>query len=258
MSFSKLCFSSEKSFPEHVVPLYVFPGFSDLSVKGVMMVSRGWQLTSLTLTDGISSYLNSISIFKKLRKLNAEWVNMFRFQFFFEPQHVCCKPFVALSSVLSARLCLYRVHSCFMNEFIFNAFPCSVVLTLPLFPPLVDVSSRPSVCMCSCSSHPSRAVHLYAAESLIEIDSSDGMISDASTKDPSSSDDGEDDDDDDDDGNDSDWGGLGRKGVTETLTCRQPGRLGGSSARQRLWDACLLEVKRRAWCCGDEKSQSVR
>ncbi|XP_024113962.1 myelin protein zero-like protein 2 [Oryzias melastigma] len=51
--------------------------------------------------------------------------------------------------------------------------------------------------------HPSRAVHLYTAESLIEIDSSDGMISDASTKDPSSSDEGEDDDDDD-DGNDSD------------------------------------------------------
>ncbi|XP_053177384.1 myelin protein zero-like protein 2 [Scomber japonicus] len=35
--------------------------------------------------------------------------------------------------------------------------------------------------------HPSRAVHLYLSETSIEIDSSDGMISEASTKDPSSS-----------------------------------------------------------------------
>ncbi|KAM6987829.1 myelin protein zero-like protein 2 [Tautogolabrus adspersus] len=35
--------------------------------------------------------------------------------------------------------------------------------------------------------HPSRAVHLYMSETSIEIDSSDGMISDASTKDSSSS-----------------------------------------------------------------------
>ncbi|XP_015257626.1 PREDICTED: myelin protein zero-like protein 2 [Cyprinodon variegatus] len=53
--------------------------------------------------------------------------------------------------------------------------------------------------------HPSRAVHLYLSETSIEIDSSDGMISDPSTGDPSSSDDGDDDDDDDDDdGDDSD------------------------------------------------------
>ncbi|XP_070685860.1 myelin protein zero-like protein 2 [Pempheris klunzingeri] len=39
----------------------------------------------------------------------------------------------------------------------------------------------PTVC------HPSRAVHLYVSEMSIEIDSSDGMISEASTKDPSSS-----------------------------------------------------------------------
>ena len=38
---------------------------------------------------------------------------------------------------------------------------------------------------CVCPSHPSRAVHLYLSVTSLEIDSSDGMISDASTKDPS-------------------------------------------------------------------------
>ncbi|KAM9317596.1 myelin protein zero-like protein 2 [Pholidichthys leucotaenia] len=53
--------------------------------------------------------------------------------------------------------------------------------------------------------HPSRAVHLYLSMTSIEIDSSDGMISDASTKDPSSSEDeGPSSDDDDDDDDDSD------------------------------------------------------
>ncbi|KAL6116436.1 mpzl2 [Pungitius sinensis] len=37
--------------------------------------------------------------------------------------------------------------------------------------------------------HPSRAVHLYLSETSVEIDSSDGMISDASTKSASSSED---------------------------------------------------------------------
>ncbi|TNN47281.1 Myelin protein zero-like protein 2 [Liparis tanakae] len=39
----------------------------------------------------------------------------------------------------------------------------------------------PTVC------HPSRAIHLYMSETTLEIDSSDGMISDASTKSESSS-----------------------------------------------------------------------
>ncbi|XP_071395006.1 myelin protein zero-like protein 2 [Centroberyx affinis] len=39
----------------------------------------------------------------------------------------------------------------------------------------------PTVC------HPSRSIHLYLSETSVEIDSSDGMISEASTKDPSSS-----------------------------------------------------------------------
>lgn len=41
--------------------------------------------------------------------------------------------------------------------------------------------------LCSCPSHPLRAAHLYKSNTSIEIDSSDGMISDPSTKDSSSS-----------------------------------------------------------------------
>ncbi|XP_029373689.1 myelin protein zero-like protein 2 isoform X1 [Echeneis naucrates] len=52
--------------------------------------------------------------------------------------------------------------------------------------------------------HPSRAVHLYMSETSIEIDSSDGMISDASTKDSSSSEEEDPSSDDDDGGDDSD------------------------------------------------------
>ncbi|KAF0030736.1 hypothetical protein F2P81_017467 [Scophthalmus maximus] len=51
--------------------------------------------------------------------------------------------------------------------------------------------------------HPSRSFHLYMSETSIEIDSSDGMISEASTKDPSSSED-EGPSSDDDDGGDDD------------------------------------------------------
>ncbi|XP_029529824.1 myelin protein zero-like protein 2 [Oncorhynchus nerka] len=39
----------------------------------------------------------------------------------------------------------------------------------------------PTVC------HPARAIHLYVDDDVLEVDSSDGMISEASTKDPSSS-----------------------------------------------------------------------
>ncbi|XP_034023803.1 myelin protein zero-like protein 2 isoform X2 [Thalassophryne amazonica] len=51
--------------------------------------------------------------------------------------------------------------------------------------------------------HPARAAHLYLSDTSIEIDSSDGMISEASTKDLSSSE-VEEDDSSDDDGGDSD------------------------------------------------------
>ncbi|XP_037630863.1 myelin protein zero-like protein 2 [Sebastes umbrosus] len=56
----------------------------------------------------------------------------------------------------------------------------------------------PTVC------HPSRAIHLYLSESSFEIDSSDGMISEASTKDPSSSEEEGPSSDDDDGDDDSD------------------------------------------------------
>ncbi|XP_034460824.1 myelin protein zero-like protein 2 [Hippoglossus hippoglossus] len=56
----------------------------------------------------------------------------------------------------------------------------------------------PTVC------HPSRSIHLYMSETSLEIDSSDGMISEASTKDPSSSEEEGPSSDDDDGGDDSD------------------------------------------------------
>lgn len=70
--------------------------------------------------------------------------------------------------------------------------------------PLLHVSLSPLCVQCVCLSHPSRAVHLYLSETSIEIDSSDGMISEASTKDPSSSEDEGPSSDDDDGGDDSD------------------------------------------------------
>lgn len=67
------------------------------------------------------------------------------------------------------------------------------------------VSSCPvCICVCPTPSHPSRAIHLYLSETSLEIDSSDGMISDASTKDPSSSEEEGPSSDDDNDGDDSD------------------------------------------------------
>ncbi|XP_072249019.1 myelin protein zero-like protein 2 [Leuresthes tenuis] len=52
--------------------------------------------------------------------------------------------------------------------------------------------------------HPSRAIHLYLSQTTLEIDSSDGMISDPSTPDSSSSEDEGPSSDDDDGGDDSD------------------------------------------------------
>lgn len=63
------------------------------------------------------------------------------------------------------------------------------------------------ICVRVCHSHPSRAVHLFLSETSIEIDSSDGMISDPSTKDSSSSEEEGPSSDDDDGGDASDWGG---------------------------------------------------
>lgn len=83
---------------------------------------------------------------------------------------------------------------------------CVFVLYVALTFPLVSRLPVPALCayMCVCPSHPSRAVHLYLSETSIEIDSSDGMISEASTKDPSSSEEEGPSSDDDDGGDDSD------------------------------------------------------
>lgn len=51
------------------------------------------------------------------------------------------------------------------------------------------MSSCTLVCVFVCPSHPLRAAHLYMSEASVEIDSSDGMISDPSTRDSSSSED---------------------------------------------------------------------
>lgn len=69
---------------------------------------------------------------------------------------------------------------------------------------LCAVPSLPLLCLlCPHPSHPSLAVHLYMSQTSIEIDSSDGMISDPSTGDPSSSEE-EERSSDEEDGDDSD------------------------------------------------------
>ncbi|KAI1893267.1 hypothetical protein AGOR_G00121950 [Albula goreensis] len=67
----------------------------------------------------------------------------------------------------------------------------------PKPPPVKKERKDPTLC------HPAEALHLYVKEEEIEIDSSDGVISEPSTKDPSSSEE-EDDSSDDDDGGDDD------------------------------------------------------
>lgn len=95
-----------------------------------------------------------------------------------------------------------------------NSYPGVSVWRVALTP-LLCMSLFP-LCVRVCPSHPSRAVHLYLSETSIEIDSSDGMISEASTPDPSSSEDEGPSSDDDDDGDDSDWAGLGWQGNRNT------------------------------------------
>ena len=79
---------------------------------------------------------------------------------------------------------------------------CVWMCAMLLLPPLGAYLPFPSVCVCP--SHPSRSFHLYMSETSIEIDSSDGMISEASTKDPSSSEEEGPSSDDDDGDDDSD------------------------------------------------------
>lgn len=105
------------------------------------------------------------------------------------------------------------VSKCVFATFLLPCFACRRVPTL-----------------CACPSHTSRSVHLYVSETSLEIDSSDGMISDASTKDSSSSEEEGPSSDDEDDGDDSDWGRVGyydnnnNNNNTEVKPDRKPAR----------------------------------
>lgn len=100
------------------------------------------------------------------------------------------------------------VSKCVFATFLLPCFACRRVPTL-----------------CACPSHTSRSVHLYVSETSLEIDSSDGMISDASTKDSSSSEEEGPSSDDEDDGDDSDWGRVDYdNNNTEVKPDRKPAR----------------------------------
>lgn len=110
----------------------------------------------------------------------------------------CCLSLSFLPTVCYLYTCFYvndsRVSGMHSYNDVFVCL-CCVASTSPgacLIPPCPYVSS-----------HPLMATHLYKSDQSLEIDSSDGMISDASTKDSSSSDE-ESRSSDDDDGGDSD------------------------------------------------------
>lgn len=128
-----------------------------------------------------------------------------------------------------------------MHEFISH---CVCVCVLCCHPPGACLP------LCVCPSHPSRAVHLYLSQTSIEIDSSDGMISEASTKDPSSSEEEGPSSDDDDGGDDSDWGcgdGQGDRNTEATQEARwRDARMAPMDYVPRL---CWVETRWRELCC---------
>lgn len=99
------------------------------------------------------------------------------------------------------------------------------------------------LCVLVHPSHPSRAVHLYLSQTSIEIDSSDGMISDPSTPDSSSSEEDERSSDDD-GGDDSDWGGGNRKRGRET-DMKPARKFAGGMPRWHPWIRFPSIAKRR-------------
>lgn len=139
----------------------------------------------------------------------------------------CCLLVFVLSSlcVTYAHACIWIIHDCHAWMHIpVRACVCAMLHLPPLLACLpLHLCTCLCVCMCVCPSHPARAIHLYMSQTSIEIDSSDGMISDPSTKDPSSSEDEGPSSDDDDGGDDSDWGGGDRQRETLTLMWGQPG-----------------------------------
>lgn len=154
----------------------------------------------------------------------------------------CCHVCVC---VCPSPLCVTYAHlyQCFMNVSCMNSYPCVHVcyIAFTSHPPRCT-SYVPCLCVCTCPSHPSRAVHLYISENTIEIDSSDGMISDPSTKDSSSSEEEGPSSDDDDGGGDSDWGGGDRTEI-QKLWCDANQGDGWRDAQMGPMDSSLLQME---------------
>lgn len=134
-----------------------------------------------------------------------------------------------------------------MHEFISWRVCVLCCSYLPLLFPV------PSVCVCH--SHPSRAVHLYMSETSIEIDSSDGMISDPSTGE-SSSEEEEEPSSDEDDNDDSDWGcGKRQRGWNGDMMPVR--KLAGLMPRWHTWILWIIRVETR-WrvCCSCVRKQA--
>lgn len=133
-----------------------------------------------------------------------------------------------------------------------HEFPSLTCVLCCSYLPLLLVSLS---LLCVCLSHPSRAIHLYLSETSIEIDSSDGMISDPSTPDSSSSEEEEPSSDDDDDNDDSDWGGGNRQ--RDRNSDMMPVRkFAGLMPEWHTWiPQFIIWVETRWWgrCCSDGK-----
>lgn len=105
----------------------------------------------------------------------------------------------------------------------------------------VSLTSLMHGSVCSCPSHPLMAAHLYRSNTSIEIDSSDGMISDPSTKDSSSSEE-ESQSSDDDDGDDSDWGGGdGRGWLPPETPCQRTVTLFNNRSKADITTGCIYK-----------------
>lgn len=135
-----------------------------------------------------------------------------------------------------------------------NSYPALCLCAMLLL--LVHVSLAP---LCVCLSHPSRAIHLYLSETSVEIDSSDGMISEASTKDPSSSESEGPSSDDDDDGDDSDWGCGDRQGDGNTEVCQEAcWRDAQMAPMDYVPQFCWVETRwRECLCCRCDENEHI-
>ena len=136
---------------------------------------------------------------------------------------------------------------------------CSVyVCASALLLPLVHVSLFP-LYLRLCTSHPGRALHLYLSETSMEIDSSDGMISEASTKDPSSSESEGPSSDEEEDDDDDDWGCGEKQCDRNTSTIQEARWLDSQMAPMDYvpW-FCWLENRWRERFCGVKNEPIVQ